>query len=63
MVRHFAVDSNRVIEGSLIRANDSRAVAGDEFEVGMTLVGGGDFRGVVLAEVVELDHSSESMVL
>ena len=52
-----------MIEGSLIRANTRRAVVGDEFEVGMTIVVGDDGWGVVQSEVVELDHASGSMVL
>lgn len=63
MIRQLTVDFNRVIEGSLIRANASRAVAGDEFEVGMTIVVGDYGWGVVQAEVVELDRASGSMVL
>ena len=63
MIRQPTVDFNRVIERSLIRANASRAVAGDQFEEGMTIVVGDDGWGVVLAEVVELDHASGSMVL
>ncbi len=63
MARQLTVDFNRVIEGSLIRANARRAVAGDEFEVGMTIVVGDDGWGVVQAEVVEHDPTSGSMVL
>ena len=63
MVRQLTVDFNRVIEGSLIRANASRAVTGAELEVGLTIVVGADGWGVVRAEVVELDHASGSMVL
>ena len=63
MIRQLTVDFNRVIEGSLIRANASRAVAGTEFEVGTTVVVGDDDWGVVRAEVLELDRESGSMVL
>lgn len=63
MIRQLTVDFNRVIEGSLIRANASRAVAGTELELGMTVVVGDDDWGVVWAEVVELDRESGSMVV
>jgi hypothetical protein len=63
MIRQLTVDVNRVVEGSMIRANAGRAVTGTELEAGQTIVVGDDGRGVVLAEVVELDHASGSMVL
>lgn len=63
MIRQLTVDFNRVIEGSLIRANASRAAAGTELEVGTTVVVGDDDWGVVRADVVELDRESGSMVL
>ena len=63
MIRQLMVDFNRAVEGSLIRANARWAVAGDQFEEGMTIVVGDDGWGVVLAEVVELEHASGSMVL
>ncbi len=61
MIRQLTVDINRVIEGSLIRANASRAVAGTELELGTTVVVGDDDWGVVRAEVVELDRESGSI--
>ena len=63
MIRQLTVDFNRVVEGSMIRANASRAVTGTELEVGQTIVVGDDGWGVVQAEVVELDQASGSMVL
>jgi hypothetical protein len=63
MIRQVTVDFNRVIEGSLIRANARRAVGGAEFEVGMTVVVGDDDWGVARAEVVEHDRESGSMVV
>ena len=63
MIRQLTVDFNRAVDGSLIRANASRTVAGDQFEEGITIVIGDDGWGVVLAEVVELEHASGSMVL
>lgn len=63
MIRQLAVDFNRVIEGSLIRANASRAVTGTELELGTTVVVGDDDWGVARAEVVELDRESGSMVV
>ena len=63
MIRQLTVDFNRVIEGSLIRANANRAVAGTELELGTTVVVGDDDWGVVQAEVVELDRESGSMVV
>ena len=63
MIRQLTVDFNRVIEGSLIRANARRAIDGTEFVVGMTVVVGDDDWGVVRAEVVELDRESFSMVV
>jgi hypothetical protein len=63
MIRQLSVDFNRVVEGSLIRANARRAIDGTEFEVGMTVVVGDFDCGVVRAEVVELDRESGSMVV
>ncbi len=63
MIRQLTVDFNRVIEGSLIRANAGRAVAGIELELGTTVVVGDDDWRVVQAEVVELDRESGSMVV
>ena len=63
MIRQLTVDFNRVVGGSLIRANARRAVDGAELEVGMTVVVGDDDWGVAQAEVVEHDRASGSMVL
>ncbi|HQZ34082.1 MAG TPA: hypothetical protein PK020_06635 [Ilumatobacteraceae bacterium] len=63
MVRQLTVDFNRVVEGSMIRTNASRAVTRTEFEVGQTTVVCDDIWGVVRVEVVELDQASGSIVL
>jgi hypothetical protein len=63
MIRQLTVDFDRVIEGSLIRANVCRAVDGAELEVGVAVVVGDDDWGTVQAEVVEHDHASGSMVV
>ena len=47
MIRQLTVDFNRVVEGSMIRTNASRAVTGTELEVGQTIVVGDDIWGVV----------------
>ena len=56
LVRQLTVDFNQVVEGSLIRANARRALVGDAFEVGMTIVVGNDGWGVVHGEVIEHDQ-------
>jgi len=63
MIRQLTVDFNRAIEGSLIRANARRAVDDVVLEVGATVVVGDDDWGVAPAEVVEIDHTTGSMVL
>ena len=63
MVRELSVDFNRVIVGSLIRANARRAVPGTVLDVGSVLVVGDDDWGVVRAEVVSRDPGSGSLVL
>lgn len=63
MVRQLTVDFNRVIEGSLIRANARRAVPGTVLDVGSVIVVGDDDWGMVRAEVVEHDPDSGSLVL
>lgn len=63
MLRQLTVDFNRVIEGSLIRANARRAVPGTVFDVGSVIVVGDDDWGVVRAEVVEHDLESGALVL
>ena len=63
MIRQLTVDFNRVVQGSLIRANARRAVDGADLDVGMTVVVGDDDWAVVQAEVVEHDHVSGSLVL
>ncbi len=42
MIRQLRVDFNRVVQGSLIRANARRAVDGADLDVGMTVVVGDD---------------------
>jgi hypothetical protein len=63
MIRQLTVDFNRVVDGSLIRANARRAVDGAALEVGMRVVVGDDDWGVAEAEVVEHDHASGSMAV
>ena len=63
MVRQLTVDFNRVIEGSLIRANARRVAPGTALDVGSVIVVGDDDWGVVRAEVVEHDPESGSLVL
>jgi hypothetical protein len=63
MIRQLTVDFNRAVEGSLIRANARRAVDDVVFEVGATVVVGDDDWGLAPAEVVEIDHTTCSMVL
>jgi hypothetical protein len=63
MIRQLTVDFNRAVEGSLIRANARWAVDDVVLEVGATVVVGDDDWGVVPAEVVEIDHTTGSMVL
>ena len=63
MVRELTVDFNRVIDGSLIRANARRAVPGTVLDVGSVIVVGDDDWGIVRAEVVKHDPESGSLVL
>ena len=58
MVRQLTVDFNRVIQGSLIRANAQRAVPGTVLDVGSVVMVGDDDWGVVQAEVIENDRGS-----
>jgi hypothetical protein len=62
MIRQFAVDFNRVVEGDLIRSNSRRAGVGTDLAVGSVIVVGDDW-GIVEAEVVEHDAESGSLVL
>lgn len=63
MIRQLTVDFNRAVEGSLFRANARRTVDDVVLEVGATVVVGDDDWGVAPAEVVEIDHTTGSMVL
>jgi hypothetical protein len=63
MIRQLTVDFNRVVEGSLIRANARRAVDDVVLEVGATVVVGDDDWGVAPAEVVHIDPATGSMVM
>lgn len=63
MERQLTVDFNRAVDGSLIRANARRAKAGVAFDVGSTIVLGDDDWGVALAQVVECEPGSGSLVL
>lgn len=63
MIRQLTVDFNRVVEGSLIRANAGRAVDDVVLKVGATVVVGDDDWGVSPAEVVQIDHATGSIVL
>ena len=63
MERQLAVDFNRAVDGSLIRANTRRAKAGVAFVPGSIIVVGDDDWGVVQAEVVEHDPETGSLIL
>ena len=63
MIRQQTVDFNRVIDGSLIRANARRAVPGTDLTVGATVIIGDDDWGVTEAEVVEHHLETGSLVL
>ena len=63
MERQLTVDFNRVVDGSLKRANTRRAKVGVAFVPGSVIVVGDDDWGVVLAEVVEHEPESGSLIL
>ena len=63
MERQLTVDFNRVVDGSLIRANTRRAMAGVAYVPGSIIVVGDDDCGVVQAEVVEHEPETGSIVL
>jgi hypothetical protein len=63
MVRQLTVDFNRVVDGSLIRANARRAAPGTVLDVGSIIVVGDDDWGIGRAEVVEYDRQTGSLVL
>jgi hypothetical protein len=62
-MRQLTVDFNRVVEGDLIRANARHALPGTALELGVVVVIGDNDWGVTLAEVVERDTASGSLVL
>jgi hypothetical protein len=63
MVRQLTVDFNRVVDGSLIRANARRVAPGTVLDVGSIIVVGDDDWGIGRAEVVEYDRQTGSLVL
>ena len=63
MERQLTVDFNRTIDGSLIRANTRRAMAGVACVPRSIIVVGDDDWGVVQAEVVEHEPETGSIVL
>ena len=63
MVRQLTVDFNRVVRDDLIRGNARRAVPGTVLAVGATVVVGDDDWGVALAQVVEHDEGSGTLLL
>jgi hypothetical protein len=63
MSRQLTADFNRVVEGTLIRANARRAVPGTDLAIGSVVVVGDDDWGVVPAEVVEHDRASGALVI
>jgi hypothetical protein len=62
-LRQLTVDFNRVIAGSLIRANARRSVPGTALDVGSTILVGDDDWGTWRAEVVDYQRDSGSLVL
>lgn len=63
MAQQLTVDFNRVVEGTLIRANARRAVLGTDLAIGSVVLAGDDDWGVVPAEVVEHDRASGALVI
>jgi hypothetical protein len=63
MIRQLTVDFNRVIDGSLIRANARRAAPGTVLDIGARVIVGDDNWGVATAEVVEHDFNTGALVL
>ncbi len=63
MSRQLTVDFNRVVEGTLTRANACHAVLGTDLAIGSVVPAGDDDWGVVPAEVVEHDRASGTLVI